>query len=40
MHRLQSEKRFLSTKAEEVGDLQGQNTKMLEEIETIGETHK
>lgn len=38
--RLQTEKRFLSSKAEEVGEMQGQNTKMLEEIETIGETHK
>ncbi|XP_052769722.1 coiled-coil domain-containing protein 175-like isoform X2 [Mya arenaria] len=38
--KLQNEKRNLSSKAEEVGDLQGQNTKMTEEIELIGETHK
>jgi hypothetical protein len=38
--RLQAEKRNLSSKAEEVGEMQGQNSKMLEDIETLGETHK
>ncbi|XP_053377692.1 paramyosin-like isoform X7 [Mercenaria mercenaria] len=37
---LQADKRNLSSKAEEVGEMQGQNTKMLEDIETLGETHK
>jgi hypothetical protein len=39
-YRLQAEKRNLSSKAEEVGEMQGQNSKMLEDIETLGETHK
>ncbi|KAL4237583.1 hypothetical protein ACF0H5_002297 [Mactra antiquata] len=39
-NKLQLEKRNLSSKAEEVGDMQAQNTKMLEDIETLGETHK
>ena len=40
VYRLQAQKRNLSLKAEEVGEMQGQNSKMLEDIETLGETHK